>query len=259
MIISHKHRFVFAEIPHTASHSIAHQLLTHYGGEPIHRHHSNITIFMGNADRETRSYFKFATVRNPLDTAVTDYNKLLGNHKGNFTNERQRKSQGGFVTDAHLEEYRFIQETGADFPAFFKKFRSKLYYNWFLVGRQHYDYVIRFERLQESFSEVLDRLGIEQVEPIGHTNPTRLKKRGYAEFYTPDMYEDVARYYGPFMERWGYEFPPEWGRLEIPQSSRLQFRALDSIASAAAQHLTLDQDHPLLSRVKGSVDRLLMR
>lgn len=256
MIISHKYKYVFAEIPHTASHSIAHELLTHYAGEQIHRHHSNITIFMGHANETTKNYFKFASIRNPLDTAVTDYNKLLGNHKGQYTNESQLLKNGGFVTEEHLREFNFIHENNADFPAFFRQFRSKLYNNWFLVGHQHYDHIIRFENLQESFSEVLGRLGIEQVAAIGHTNPTRMKKKGFAEFYTPDIYGDVARCYGPFLEKWGYGFPPEWGPLRVPLSSRMQFRALDSTANIAANHFTVDQDNAVLSRIKRTIDRL---
>lgn len=259
MIVSHKYKYVFAEIPHTASHSIAQQLLTHYEGEQILGHHSNITLFMGQADKETRKYFKFATVRNPLDTAVTDYNKLLGNHKGQYTNPDQLLSNGGFVTPQHLREFAFIHDNNADFPAFFRKFRNKLYNNWFLVGDQHYDHIIRFENLQASFSEVLQKLGIEQVEPIGHANPTKLKKKRFDEFYTPDIYADVARSYGPFLKKWGYGFPEAWGEVSIPLASKIQFGLLDGAARVASNYFTLDQNHPQLARIKRMIDKLTSR
>lgn len=259
MIISHKYRYVFVEVPHTGSHSIAQQLLKHYAGEQIVRHHANITLFLAKASREERAYFKFATVRNPLDTAVTDYTKMLGNHKDQFTNPKALIENGGFITKQHLAEYRFIHENNADFPAFFKRFRNKLYNNWFLVGEQHFDYVIRFESLQDSFAEVLKRIGIEQQEPLPHVNPTKLKRKRFVEFYTPDIYPDAARAYGPFLNKWGYGLPPEWGPVAIPKSAELQFRLLDGVGRIASNHFALDPDHPFIARTKAFVDRLTSR
>lgn len=256
MIISHKHRFVFVEVPHTASHSIAEQLIKHYGGQPILRKHSNITQFLGQASPEERRYFKFATVRNPLDTATTDYAKLAGNHRGQFTNPAMLIENGGHVTKDHLREFNFIRDHNADFPTFFKKFRNKLYNNWFLIGDRHYQQIIRFERLQEDFSSVLENIGIEQVEPIPHVNRTVAKRKHYTEFYTPDTYAQAARCYGPFMKKWRYEFPAEWGPIEVPRSSEFQFKLIDGCAQALASRFTLDPDNPALHRIKKFVDTL---
>ncbi len=259
MIISHEHRFVFVEIPHTASHSIAQQLVAHYGGEAILRKHANVTQFLGAATADEKSYFKFATVRNPLDTAATDYAKLKGNHKGQFTNPRMLIENGGHVTKDHLREFNFIQDNAADFSAFFKAFRSKLYNNWFLIGHQHFDYVIRFESLQEGFSEVLKRLNIDQVEAIPHVNKTKAKNSSYEEFYTSDIYQRAAACYGPFMAKWGYEFPGEWGKVSIPRMSRLQFATVDGCANLGANFLTIDPNHPFFSRAKKMLDVITRR
>jgi len=254
MIISHKYRFVFVEVPHTGSHSVSEQLVRHYGGQPILRKHANLTQFLARASADEKTYFKFATVRNPLDSATTDYEKLKGNHRGQFTNPAMRIENGGHVTRDHIREFEFIRDNQADFPTFFKKFRNKLYNNWFLVGHTDFDYVMRFEALQDSFAEVLERVGARQVEPIPHVNPTRGKKASYVEYYTPDTLPQVARCYGPFMEKWGYAFPSEWGDLRIPAWSRLEFRVLDGAASFAARRFELNPDHPVLSRAKKLVD-----
>lgn len=255
MIVSHRHKFVFVEVPHTGSHSISEQLVKHYGGQPILRKHANVTQFLGQASREERGYFKFATVRNPLDAATTDYSKLAGNHKGQYTNPAMLQRNGGHVTEQHLAEFRFVHDEGADFPAFFRRFRSKLYNNWFLIGDQHFDHVIRFEDLQAGFSAVLEKLGIPQQEPIGHTNPTRAKKRPWAEFFTPDIYDLAVRCYGPFMHKWRYEFPESWGNIRIPAVSSAEFQVLDRLSRLAAARFTLDPDHPALHRLKTWVDR----
>ena len=254
MIVSHKHRFVFVEIPHTGSHSISEQLTAHYGGEPILRKHANVTQYLGHANRSEKKYFKFATVRNPLDAAATDYAKLRNNHKGQFTNPAMLIENGGHVTSDHLRQFRFIQENEADFSTFFRRFRATLYNNWFLVGDQHFDYVIRFEQLQQGFSEVLRRLGLDQVEPIPHVNRTKGKDKPYEEFFTPDIYSLAAACYGPFMQKWGYGFPASWGDVRIKPASRWQFATVDRAANLAAGFATLNPDHPVLHAIKKTVD-----
>ena len=259
MIISDQHRFVFVEIPHTGSHSISEQLIRHYGGRPILRKHANVTQFLGAATPAQKKYFKFATVRNPLDASATDYAKLKNDHKGQFTDPSKRIENGGHVTADHLREFNFIRDNDASFAAFFRKFRGKLYNNWFLVGDAHFDYVIRFEDLQTGFSEVLDRLDIVQQEPIPHVNRTKGKDKTWDEYFTPDIYALAAACYGPFMRKWGYPFPSDWGEVPVPLTSELQFGTVDRAANVAARFMTLDPNHPVLYRVKKTLDTLTAR
>ncbi len=259
MIISHKFRFLFVEIPHTGSHSISEQLTAHYGGEPILRKHANVTQFLGQATPAERRYFKFATVRNPLDATATDYAKLRNNHKGQFTDPAKRIENGGHVTEDHRREFRFIQDNEVDFATFFRKFRARLYNNWFLIGDRHFDFVIRFEDLQKDFSRVLLRLGVEQVAAIPHVNRTQGKEKPFAEFYTPDIYGLAAACYGPFMRKWNYRLPPSWGEVSIPQTSRLQFALLDGAANSFARFMTLDPDNPIMHRAKKTLDFVTKR
>lgn len=254
MIVSHKYRYVFVEIPHTGSHSIAEQLIKHYDGEPILRKHANVTQYLAQANAEEKRYFKFATVRNPLDSATTDYLKLKHNHKGQFTSEKARIENGGHVTRDHRREFQFIQEHDASFSEFFKKFRNRLYNNWFLIGDSHFDLVLRFESLTDDFSRVLEKLGIEQQEPLAHVNPTE-GKRSYADFFTPDIYHQAARCYGPFMQKWNYPLPAEWGTVRVPLGSRAVFFTLDRCAGLAARHIELNPDNPLVHKAKKVMDR----
>ncbi|MEO0578888.1 MAG: hypothetical protein AAFZ58_09380, partial [Pseudomonadota bacterium] len=175
-------------------------------------------------------------------------------HKGQYTNPAMLIENGGHITADHLREFNFIRDNNADFSAFFAKFRAKLYNNWFLVGDQHLDYVIRFENLQDGFSEVLSRLDIEQEEPIPHVNRTKGKEQSFEDFFAPDVHAMVAASYGPFMQKWGYSFPESWGDVRIPTWSQVQFQALDGAARIAAGFMTLDPDHPVLHRAKKTVD-----
>src|SRR5262245_27774439 len=80
MVISHKHRYLFVEIPNTGSTAISAELRRHYDGEPVLHKHATYGEFLRLASRDQRTYFVFGTVRNPLDLAVTEYFKLKTNH-----------------------------------------------------------------------------------------------------------------------------------------------------------------------------------
>ena len=177
MVVCHEHKFVFIEIPHTGSHSITNELLEHFDCERILRKHANISQFFGQCSDQEASYFKFAAVRNPLDTAVTDYFKLAGNHKGQYTNPSALLSNGGHVTQDHIEQFRFIQETNATFSEFMHRYRNKVYHNWFLLGADRMDFIIRFENLQQDYETALSNIGVKLPRPLPHVNPTRKKKR----------------------------------------------------------------------------------
>ena len=43
----------------------------------------------------------------------------------------------------------------------------------------------------------------------------------HLQYYTPETVDRAKRVFGPFMDRWGYPSPPEWG--DTPASARLQF------------------------------------
>jgi hypothetical protein len=81
----------------------------------------------------------------------------------------------------------------------------------------------------------------------------------FTEYFTPDTYAQAARCYGPFMRKWNYDFPPEWGSLRIPKLSEIQFWLLDRAAACAAQYFTLDPDNRVLHRAKKASDFLTSR
>ena len=256
MVISHKHRFVFVEVPHTGSHSIADQLIAHYGGEMILRKHANVTQFLAQASTEEREYFKFATVRNPLDSATTDYAKLKSNHKNQFTSDRARIENGGHVTLQHREEFDYVHNQGMSFAEFLKRYRSRIYNNWFLIREAELEYVIRFEHLQEGFSEVLNRVGATEMGPLSHVNPTKQKSQNFSEYYNAEVRELAMTCYGPFMQKWGYDFPSEWTEYKVPRLARWQFNALLRAGNIAAKFGALDPNHPIIAAAKRAADRI---
>jgi hypothetical protein len=225
MIISHRHRYLFVELPHTACTAISRELCQNYGGEAILRKHAYYHEFLRIASNEERSYFVFSGIRNPLDEAVSVYQKYRTNHRGNYTNPKKLRKHGGHVTQADLRRFRFIKATNADFAAFFARFYRRPYDNWSSLAHHRFDFVIRYERLQQAFAQVLASLGIAQKRPIPVVNPTA-DKSGFRSYYTPGIRNRTGWVFGPFMKKWGYAFPTRWGTVPVPLWSQGLFRGL---------------------------------
>lgn len=82
MIISTKHRYVFASVPKTGTHTMYAILSKHYNGERIGGFHH------GTVPDKYAGYFKFCTVRNPYSKFASIWYIL--NH-GNLHNEQITK------------------------------------------------------------------------------------------------------------------------------------------------------------------------
>lgn len=226
MIVSDTHRYVFVELPHTGTTAIAHELCSHYDGRSILRKHARFHEFLAWARPEQRRYFAFSGVRNPLDEAVTYYFRYRTDHQGRYSNPANWRRNGGSVSDHSVAQYLFIRDHQADFPTWLRRFHRKPYDNWSALAHHRMDYVIRFEALQEGFSEVLRRLGLEPVRPLPAHNVTGERRKAFREYYPPDLRPYAARIFGPFLLHWGYTLPPAWGPVRVPWTSRLLFYVL---------------------------------
>lgn len=224
MVISHKYRFVFIEIPLTASWAIRHELCEFYGGEPILHKHASYPEFRRHATVAELKYLAFATVRNPLDETVSRYFKYKTNHKGTFSEPQAITSRESEFADTI--RYRFITASQASFQEYFKRFHKKTFSGMIDLSSADLASVIRFERLQEDFSRIARRLGIDQVRSIPTTNKTAGRRADWKLYYTPDIVEQAKRVFGPFMERWAYSFPAEWGEERIGRFRRVEFQSI---------------------------------
>lgn len=236
MIVSDRHRYVFVEMPHTGSYSIANELCELYAGERILRKHALLPEFLRSATPEQRRYFAFSGIRNPLDEAVTLHFFAKTNRYGHYTKlHKRRRRSGGHITRADLRKFRYLHEEDADFADYFRRFyRARKFYrfpydNLSCVAHDRLDFVIRYERLDDDFAELLRRLGLEQVRPVPHLNRTAERRAAFADYYTPEIRDRAQRVFGPFMRRWDYEFPADWGDGSVSRANELHFRALRTV------------------------------
>jgi hypothetical protein len=221
LIVSPEYRYLFIEIPMTGSWAIRHELTAYYAGVPVLHKHASYPEFRKIATGDEESYFVFATVRNPLDLAVSSYYKLKTDHKGAFSDPEMIRS--GQADYADKRKYDFIKSSNASFEQFFRRYYRRIYNDMIDLSSKHLDFVIRYEGLQEGFAHVLSRLHITQVRPVPIVNKTQGRTAAWEAYYTPDIREQAKKVFGPFMKKWGYEFPASWGPYQTSWLQSLDF------------------------------------
>ncbi len=231
MIISHKHRYVFVELPRTGSTAIRRELRELYDGTPILHKHATYAEFRRQASEDERTYFVFSGIRNPLDDAVSRYFKLKTDHKQRFSDPSLRQRRRRPLNNAlDRRMFNYLRRTDATFSNFFLHFYHLPYDTWASLSHDTFDYLIRFERIGEDFDAALRKIGIAPARPLPAMNRTGQRSRDYADYYSPKAMKRARRVMGPYMARWGYEFPTAW-EVEPPTSlDWMGYRAFSAVA-----------------------------
>ena len=172
MIISHKYKFLFIGLPFSASSAISKELHLQYKGEPYLGKHSLYHEFEKVATKKEKEYFVFAVLRNPMEIAVTVYEKMRVNAKGNFTNYELYKENGGHITKKHREKFNFICNNNASFQEYFLKFHTKPYDNLSSITLDNCDFVIRYENIAEDYVIALKKVGLKNPRRLPVANKT---------------------------------------------------------------------------------------
>jgi hypothetical protein len=247
MIISRKHRYLFVEVPGTGSTALATELVQHYDGERLLHKHATLGEFLRTPDARSGRYFVFAGVRHPLDLALTSFVKMKTNHRGRYTAPARRHTPS--VTARHIELFEYTQKEG-DFPGWFTQFSPGVYNNFYLLLHNRFDYIIRYEQLQAGFSEVLKRIGLQEVRPLPVVNRSRDKSADFFASYSEDIRPRAMRLFWPFMRRWDYAFPAEWGKPRFDPVAEVKFVTTQLACTAANRLLGIGPS----SRVKWAID-----
>ena len=226
MIISHKYKFLFIGLPFSASSAISKELYLKYEGKPLLQKHSLYHEFKKIATKEEIEYFVFAVLRNPMEIAVTVFEKMKANTKGNFTNPSLFSENGGHITKQHRERFNFIHKNNASFQQYFLRFFTKPYDNLSSLTIDNCNYVIRYENIAEDYLTALKKSGILNPRRLPFANKTSGKKKDISVYYTDDIKAKAIFVFGPFIEKYNYSFPAEWGKVRLSIKSRIQFRVL---------------------------------
>lgn len=207
MIISHRHRFIFVAVPKTGTQSIRAALRPHLGPEdweqedwdgsrrfPLpdmaalgHGHLGVDDVRPKLAPGLWEAYFTFAFVRNPW-TRFVSCAFFRNRHRPLFRSRPRGVMklllESGAVRDDILfkPQHGFVESAAGDARVAF-------------VGR--------YERLQEGFDTVCDRVGLPR-SVLPHLNDTEHAPPG--DYYDDELQESVGRYYERDIRTFGYAF-----------------------------------------------------
>ncbi len=241
MVVSHKHKYVYVQLPQTACTTVQNELLEFYDGEKILFKHAFYSDFLKQASEEEKKYFVFSNLRNPLDIVVSKYFKYKTDHVGAYSNQRKKdfgKLHKHFLRYWDRSRFEFIRQNEADFGSFFKHFYTQPYSSWAILDHKRFDYLIRYENLQEDFATALRKLNIEPVRPLPSKNVTGQKSRDFWSYYdTPELQARAVRLFSEYMAEWGYEFPKEWGKYPKAPATRLQYNTVNTFRRIYWNHL----------------------
>jgi hypothetical protein len=229
MVISHVHKYVFVELPFTGTKSISKALVQQGDGIRILQKHATYNEFYKTASAEEKKYFVFSCIRNPLDVAVSHYFKYKTGRNGKFERIRKERLLTRLTNTYRLTRYDFVTDKDADFSRYFLRFYRLPYDNWSLVSHGYCDFVIRFENLQSDFRRALELIGIKKEILLPVRNKTAGRESNYVQYYNSEAIERAKYIFGPFMKKWGYQFPPEWGPAPISRRTEKEYELVNMI------------------------------
>jgi len=229
MVISDEHKYVFIEHSRSASTAIARELVRKYGGRRILFKHASYDDFTAYANDEQKKYFTFSGLRHPMDIVVSHYTKLRSDHKGRQSNRKwNRKGKGKlrvyFNKSINSVLYRDIVRRDATFPQFFRKFYYLPFTDWSMVSHHKLDFIIRFENLQDDFSELLQKLNLKQKREMRVVNPSEGKAKDFAAYYDDSCIKRAKFVFGPYCQHWEYKLPESWNHQKVSFLSRVAFK-----------------------------------
>lgn len=225
MIISKEYKYVFVELPQTASSAIARELVANYkGSEILFKHALYSTNFLRQASEEEKKYKVISGLRNPMDICVSNYFKFKTDHENRYSNPRFMKHgllRKYIMRWWNVKQYKNIIGKEESFEDFFLRAYKIPYASWSIMEHKRCDLIIRFESLQKDFDAMLELVGAEKLRDIPIANKTAAKTKTFWEYYDSPKAKKRAKYiFGPYMERWGYAFPDSWAKYPVPWYSR---------------------------------------
>jgi len=216
MVISHKYKYLFLELPRTGTTGLSAELCKHYDGELIHQKHTIYSKFHKNATDQEKEYFVFSCIRNPIDRTVSLFfhlDKTLESLTIRIRNEKNfiKLLRYKFTYWYFERRYNYINNNKNDFSSYFLKYYKTPYVDWSVFNHKDFDFVIRFEHIQDDFKDLVNQLGMKFNRDLPIINKTKGRDKDYCQYFSDQAIERAKKVFGPFLDKWNYSFPDEWG------------------------------------------------
>jgi len=250
-IICREHRLLFIMVPGTGCSAVANALVRQVAGQwlpesdlvvgtrkVLNRKHNSIDDLLRFeliTPGELHNHLTFATIRNPFDSLVTQYERLTGEWMERYITERWIPYMSGEPPElvAQLMQRKRDDIAEARRLGFEGWLRRLLQTRTLLarasawakgvrrrrrVGRRIYlpypmidgvRELIRYERLEDDLNRLLRQAGVNRVVEVPRMNVTP-GKRPYTEYYSERSRRLVEARLGKELQRFGYRFGMEY-------------------------------------------------
>lgn len=205
-MFSVKNNFIYIWIPKCAGSSLSSVVKNYIDKPHVGTTHENLQSYQKNF---RDSAFKFTFVRNPWDRIFSTYNFYLGQGPGHMY-YKYDKPKVDFIKNNKLsfEEYVNLTLGGEECSHFVNNcmrgdIHLKPIIGYFCREKGDFDFVGKFENINEDFKEVSKRLNWKELE-IPHKNKSN--RGDYKEHYNEKLIQMVYSRYKKDIESFDYQF-----------------------------------------------------
>lgn len=184
---------VFVHIPKTAGLSLCRGLFDTdaVGHMPLHYYQRAL------GDHKYKHYFKFSFVRNPWDRAYSAYNYLL--RGGVSKKDLVWRETFSLYSDFNDFVANWMDEDNIKLVL---HFMPQIFFLKNAQGVVDFDFIGRFEDLEDDYAKIQERIGGEALKMINKSSSSL----SYRDVYTKDSIDKIRQLYARDIDVLGYDF-----------------------------------------------------